>query len=126
MRAFQITLASCLLVTGLWAAESVSGTWTAEVQERHGDITAVTMDLMQDEGVLTGTVRGSGGEEFISTGTVDGDEISFYVVTVLNGNQLRQHYRGILDGDLIHFSLTVENERFEVSPVREFDAVRAE
>jgi len=123
MRVTRVVLIACLVSVGLWA-EEVSGTWRAEVQGRHGDTMEITMDLKDDDGVLTGTVRGPSGQEAISSGSVDGDAISFYVVTDLDGRQLRQHYRGTLESDVIHFTRSVEDGRFSAAPARDFDAKR--
>ncbi len=123
MSVIRVVLIACLVSVGSWA-EEVSGTWRAEVQGRHGDTTEVTMVLKEDDGILTGTVRGAGGQEAISSGSVDGDSVSFYVVTDLEGRQLRQHYRGTVEGEVIHFTLSVEDGRFSAAPARDFDAKR--
>jgi hypothetical protein len=123
MRVLSLILGTCL-VTSVWAGE-LSGRWTAEVEGRHGGTMAITMDLKEEDGLVTGTVRGSRGEEPISSGSIDGDSISFSVVTEFDGYQLRQHYRGTIEGDVIHFSLTVEDGRSKAAPVRDFEAKRS-
>jgi hypothetical protein len=124
MRVLGLFLAACLAASCLWAGE-LSGRWTAEVQGRHGGTMAITINLKEEDGVVTGTVRGTRGEEAISGGRMDGDNISFSVVTEFDGYQLTQHYTGTIEGDLIHFSLTVEDGRSKAAPVRDFEAKRS-
>jgi hypothetical protein len=124
VRVLCLILTACL-VTASARAEELSGKWTAEVQGRDGDILAITMELKEEgEGLLTGTVRSMRGQELISSGTVDGDQISFSVVTDFDGHHRRQHYRGKVESDVIHFSLTLEDGGSEAASVRDFDAQR--
>jgi hypothetical protein len=123
MTAIRVILAAALAASALWAGQ-LSGRWTAEVEGRHGVSMALTIDMQEQDGVLTGTVRGPRGENPISSGTVDGDEISFTVVTDFDGYQIRQHYRGTHEGDVIHFSLQIENGRSRAAALRDFDAKR--
>ena len=107
----------------VWAAD-VTGKWTAEVQGRGGNPMTVTMNLKADGNNLTGTVSGRQGETDISDGKTDGDKVSFSVVREFNGNKVTQHYVGNVDGDTIHFTVTMEGGMGN-GQARKFDAKRA-
>ncbi len=123
MRVIPVILAACLAAGRLWATD-VSGEWTAEVQAHRGGSSEITMNLKAEDGTITGTVRAAGGEASISSGTIDGDDIWFSVITEFEGHQFTQHYKGIVEGDIIRFSLTVDEGGSESSPVRDFEAKR--
>ena len=85
-------------------AADVTGKWTAQVPGRNGN-QEVTITLKQSGNDLTGTVSGGrGGDQEISEGKVDGDNISFAVVREFNGNQFKQTYKGTVSGDEIKFT----------------------
>jgi hypothetical protein len=117
-------LAGCLVAAGLWAADA-TGKWTAEMQGRGGNTMTVTMNLKAEGDKLTGTISGRNGETEISDGKIDGNNLSFTVVREFNGNKVTQNYKGKLDGDVIHFSMTMEGGQGGNMPAREFDAKRA-
>lgn len=123
MKTFWIVLAGILAATLIWAAD-VTGKWTAEVPGRGGEAMTVTMNLKADGNTLTGTVSGRRGETEISDGKVDGDNISFSVVREFNGNQFKQNYKGTVQGDTIHFTVTMEGG-MGGGQSRKFDAKRA-
>ncbi len=124
MKALSVLLAGCLIAVTMWAAD-VTGKWTAEMQGRGGNTMTVTMNLKADGDKLTGTISGRNGDTDISDGKVDGNNISFSVVREFNDNKITQHYKGKLDGDVIHFSMTMEGGQMGSMPAREFDAKRA-
>jgi len=86
------------------SAADVTGKWTAEVQGRNGMQTQ-TFTLKQDGPALTGTIAGGRGDQTISEGKVDGDNISFVTVLNFNGNEIRVSYKGVLKGDTIEFTV---------------------
>ena len=124
MKALRLVLAGCLVAAGLWAADA-TGKWTAEMQGRGGNTMTVTMNLKAEGDKLTGTISGRNGETEISDGKIDGNNLSFTVVREFNGNKVTQNYKGKLDGDVIHFSMTMEGGQGGNMPAREFDAKRA-
>ncbi len=119
----RLLLAVCLATVLLDAG--VSGRWTAD-ENRGGNTLTVTMNLEMDAdgATVTGTVTGAHGEADITDGRVDGDEISFSVIRDYDGRQITQRYEGTVEGDLIHFRLTVEGGQFGGGSVNEFDARR--
>jgi hypothetical protein len=114
---------ACLATIALWAADA-TGKWTAEMQGRGGNTMTVAMNLKADGNNLTGTVSGRGGETDVSDGKVDGNNVSFDVVREFNGNKITQHYKGTLDGDTIHFGVTMEGGNMGGGQERKFDAHR--
>lgn len=123
MKAIRIFLLA-LCAAGVLCAQEVSGEWTAEVQGRRGGTMELRLKLKAEDGLLTGSVRSARGEAAISAGTIDGDNVTFSVITDIDGYQITQRYRGSVEGDVIHFSLTVEDGRSKASPVRDFEAKR--
>jgi hypothetical protein len=85
-------------------AADVTGKWTAEVQGRNGAQTQ-TFTLKQDGSNLTGAIAGGRGDQTISEGKVDGNNISFVTVLSFNGNEIRISYKGVIKGDTIEFSV---------------------
>ena len=123
MKAFKVLLVGCVAAAAMFAAD-VTGKWTAEMQGRGGNTMTVTMNLKADGNNLTGTVSGRNGDTDISDGKVDGDNVSFKVVREFNGNKVTQNYKGKLNGDTIHFAVTMEGG-MGGGQAREFDAKRA-
>lgn len=124
MRTMRVLLAGSLVTAAMWAAD-VTGKWTAEMQGRGGQTMTVTMNLKADGDKLTGTVSGRAGDTDITDGKIDGNNITFTVVREFNGNQIKQNYKGKLDGDVIHFSMTMEGGQMGGGQPRQFDAKRA-
>lgn len=120
LRFVLVGLVASILV---WAAD-VTGKWTAEMQGRGGNTMTMTMNLKADGNALTGTVSGRNGDTEISDGKIDGNNLSFTVVREFNGNQFKQNYKGTLNGDTIHFTVTMEGGQGQ-GRSREFDAKRA-
>ena len=86
------------------SAANVTGKWTAEVQGRNGAQTQ-TFTLKQDGSTLTGSIAGGRGDQTISEGKVDGDNISFVTVLSFNGNEIKVSYKGVVKGDTIEFTV---------------------
>src|SRR5262245_28148404 len=103
----KLVLAGSVATVMAWAAD-ISGKWTGETQGRNGNTMTVNMNLKADGAKLTGTVSGRNGDTEISDGKVDGDDVSFTVVREYNGTQFKQNYKGKVEGDVIHFSVTME------------------
>lgn len=123
MRALPILLIG-LLGTGGLRATDITGEWTAEIEGRRGGSAEITMNLKEEDRVVSGTVRAAHGAAAISSGNIDHDTISFSVITEVDGYRFTQYYRGVIQGDIIHFTLTIEGDRVRSSPIRDFDAKR--
>ena len=84
-------------------AADVTGKWTAQVPGRNGN-QELTFNLKQDGGTVTGTITGGRGDQTISNGKVDGDNISFDVELTFGDNKITQNYKGTIAGDEIKFT----------------------
>jgi hypothetical protein len=115
----RIALLCCLLAAAALAAD-VTGKWTAEVAGRGGNTQTVTMNLKADGDQLTGTVSGRMGDNPISDGKINGDDISFHVVLDFQGNSIKMIYTGKVSSDEIKFKREVEGRG-----ATEFTAKRA-
>lgn len=84
-------------------AADVTGKWTAQVPGRQGT-QDVTFTFNQSGDSLSGSVTTPGGEQQISEGKVDGDNISFVVSFEARGNTIKQEYKGAVSGSEIKFT----------------------
>ena len=84
-------------------AADVTGKWVAQVPGRNGN-QEMTFNLKQEGGTVTGTITGGRGDQTISDGKVDGNDISFVVNLEFNGNKITQSYKGTIAGDEIKFT----------------------
>ncbi|PYP90263.1 MAG: hypothetical protein DMF61_00715 [Blastocatellia bacterium AA13] len=104
-----------------WAAD-ISGKWVAQVPGRGGQTRETTFNFKAEGSKLTGTVSGMQGDNQISDGKIDGDQVSFTVVASFNGNDVKLLYKGKVSGDEIKFSRTREGG---TQPAQEFTAKRS-
>jgi hypothetical protein len=102
MRTFILTALLGIFALAASAAD-VTGKWLAQVPGRNGN-QDVTFNLTQAGGALTGTVTTGQGDQQISEGKVDGDNISFKVSFEARGNQITQNYKGTVAGSEIKFT----------------------
>ena len=79
-------------------AADFNGKWTADVQGRQGTQT-MTFNFKVDGAALTGSVTTPRGDNNISNGKVDGDNISFDQVLDFNGNSVTLSYKGTAQAD---------------------------
>ncbi len=105
----------------VWAAD-VSGKWTAQVPGRGGQTRETTFNFKAEGSKLTGTVSGMQGDNPISDGKIDGDNISFTVAVSFGGNDIKFLYKGKVAGEEIKFTRTREGGD---QPPQEFTAKRA-
>lgn len=96
----------------IWAA-AIDGKWIASVQGREGKARETTFVFKAEGATLTGTVTTPRGERPISDGKINGDEISFTVITGGGDNPVKQLYKGKISGNEIQF--TVQREGTDVS-----------
>jgi hypothetical protein len=116
LRKVSTTLSAApLLVCALLALFTVScskgginGKWIAEMQGRDGQTRQTTFNFKAEGNKLTGTVSGRGGDQPISDGEINGDDISFTVTANFRGNEMKMLYKGKLAGNEIKFTRTRE------------------
>ena len=124
MRSRIVFLSVCFVlacVAMAWAAD-ISGKWVAQVPGRQGQTRETTFNFKAEGAKLTGTVSGMQGDNPISDGKIDGDNVSFTVVTNFNNNEVKNLYKGKVSGDEIKFTRTREGG---TQPPQEFTAKRA-
>jgi hypothetical protein len=108
MKRFQLLsgiLLGTLLVTVAWAA-GVDGKWKAEY-EMQGQTRQTTFTFQVNGEKLTGTVAGRSGEVQIQDGKITGNEISFFAIRNIGGNEMKFNYKGTVDGDQIKLKVSV-------------------
>jgi len=101
----KLLLAVTLLALGSTAALAAdfNGKWTADVETPRGTQT-LAFDFHVDGSTLTGKVTTPRGDNDITDGKVNGDDISFTLVMNFNGNEVKVMYTGKADGDTIKFT----------------------
>jgi len=118
-----VFLSACFVLIAaslVWAAD-VSGKWTAQVPGRGGQTRETTFNFKAEGSKLTGTVSGMQGDNPISDGKIDGDNLSFTVAVSFNGNDIKFLYKGKVAGEEIKFTRTREGGD---QPPQEFTAKR--
>lgn len=79
-------------------AADFNGKWTADVPGRMGTQT-LTFNFKVDGSALTGSITTQRGDNEISNGKIDGDNISFDQVLNFNGNSITINYKGTAQSD---------------------------
>ena len=122
----KLTLTALLGIFAIAAfAADVSGTWTAQVPGRGGNMQNNTIVLKQSGGTVTGTLDGGrGGPVEIQDGKVDGDTVSFTVVRETQNGKFTAKYKGMVSGSEIKFTRTTEGGQGGAQPV-EFTAKKS-
>ena len=90
-------------------AADVDGKWISEREGRGGETMTTTFTFKADGSNLTGTVSSPmGGDNPISDGKIDGDNISFVVKMEMMGNEMTMKYKGTVAGDEIKMTMEFE------------------
>ncbi|MBI3696823.1 MAG: hypothetical protein HY238_18550 [Acidobacteria bacterium] len=116
----RIATVTGLLALLAWtaAAADVTGKWKAEF-DAGGQTRVNTFDFKVAGGKLTGMVTGSqGGPAQISDGKVSGDEISFWAMRNIGGEEVKVVYKGKISGDTIQFQVQFGDRDFEMTAKR--------
>ena len=90
------------------AAADATGKWTAEMPGRDGNTQTNTFDLKVDGSTVTGMMSTPRGDQAITDGKVDGDNIMFTVVMKMGDNERKLNFKGVMSGDSIKFTRTME------------------
>ncbi len=99
----RLVLAVCLVVLNLAAAD-YSGTYKGDFATSSGTVEN-TLVLKMSGNTLTGTLTNQFGELPIQDGSVDDQEMFFYVVVKEEGQDFRMLYRGRIFADEIQFKV---------------------
>ena len=85
------------------SAADINGTWKGTAETPNGTIER-TFVFKADGNKLTGeTSSQMMGKSTITDGTIDGDNISFYITVKFEDNEMKLHYTGKVAGDEIKF-----------------------
>jgi hypothetical protein len=71
---------------------------------RDGNTQTITINLKADGGSLTGSITTPRGDNPISDGKVDGNNVSFSQKMSRNGNEMVIKYKGTCEGNSIKFT----------------------
>ena len=110
----KLRILSLLALLGVFAfvaaAADVSGTYKAEMPGRDGNTQTITINLKADGGSLTGSITTPRGENPISEGKVDGNNISFVQKMTRGDNSFVIKYKGTVDGSNIKFTRSMTTQ----------------
>jgi hypothetical protein len=96
-------VAMLALLASAWAADA-TGKWVAQMPGRDGGTSENTFNLKAEGTTLTGTITTPRGEDTITEGKVNGDEISFVIVRKFGENEMKINWKGKVAGDEITFT----------------------
>lgn len=99
-----LALVALLSFTFIAAAADVTGKWTADIPGRNGNAQTTTFTFKADGAKLEGTVANQRGENPITEGKVDGDNISFSQTMQGPNGEMKIGYKGVVKGDTIEFT----------------------
>ena len=110
MKAKHLILSACFLfaLMAVAYAADVDGKWVAQIPGRQGNTQETTFNFKAEGSKLTGTMSGRQGDIQISDGKIEGSNISFNVVRETPNGTFKLVYKGVLSGDEIKFSRTME------------------
>ena len=85
-------------------AADISGKWTSETPGRDGTPQVTTYNFKVSGTTLTGTVATARGDQDISEGKINGDEISFVTVREGQNGTMKTNFKGKVAGAEIHLT----------------------
>jgi hypothetical protein len=114
LRLFSSLAALALAATSLFAAD-LSGKWVAKMQTPNGETRDMVMNLKADGDKITGTVSGMRGDAEITEGKLAGADVSWVVVRNFNGNEIRQAYKGKVEGGEMKLQISFGERTMDVT-----------
>lgn len=100
-----------LLFAPVLAAADLSGIWTGQIPTRNGEFQDIAFKLSQTGATLSGKLYGDYGSTPVSEGKVEGDDVTFVVISSEQaGNQINLT-RLLFKGKLKDGSLELTRER---------------
>ena len=88
-----------ILLSGMSYGADLTGSWTATARTPDGSKHESTLRLQAQGTQLTGTIVSKRGTANITNGILDGNKISFTVIRIGNGDELRIEFRGVVEGE---------------------------
>jgi opacity protein-like surface antigen len=109
MRRILVLSMVFLLLGAAASAADIAGTWKGQFQGGDGSH-ELTFQFKTVDGRLTGTVAGLRDRELtIDAGKVEGDTVTFSVMTEWQGNPVKLVYKGQVAGSEIRFTMGTED-----------------
>jgi len=108
MKRTLLAFVALLCFTLVAAAADITGKWTGEVPGRGGQTATNTFTFKAAGAKLEGSVATQRGDNPISDGKIDGDNISFVQNLDFGGNSIKINYKGVVKGDTIEMTREVE------------------
>jgi hypothetical protein len=93
------------------SAASVDGVWQTSYTNEEGQIRIATLTLKMDGDHLTGGFVGPHGRIQIASGAVQGEDVSFTVVSKGNGDEIPITFRGKIQGDSIQLTMQLRDRK---------------
>ena len=90
---------SLVLLSAACYTADLTGTWNATTRMPDGSRHESVLNLQVQGTKLTGKIVSKRGTAEITNGMVDGNNVSFTVVRMGNGDELRIEFRGNVEGD---------------------------
>lgn len=113
-RTFLCLLMGAFVAVTLAAAD-LTGKWTGQF-DFNGNSVPITFNLKSDGAALTGTVSGLPTDNAeIKDGKIDGDSVTFWLMTDYQGNAIKLVYNGKISSDQIDITMATEDGGFSVS-----------
>ena len=93
------SLAVALLFATLVAsAADIAGPWKLTYTTENGLVREATLDLKLEGDHLSGTLASDRGKAQIETGKLSGDEVSFSLLRLGNGDEIKVNFWGKVEG----------------------------
>ncbi|MEI9972715.1 MAG: hypothetical protein WDO73_12040 [Ignavibacteriota bacterium] len=107
------------ILATLLSAADIAGKWTGQF-DFNGDAVPLTFDLKTSGSTLSGTVNGlPTSNAVIKDGKVDGDTVTFWLITDYQGMDVKLIYTGKISVDKIDFTMATDDGSFSVNfPVK--------
>ena len=99
MQSIVLYAAGFIAFAALACAADLTGAWTMIARTPDGYKHESTLNLQSDGSKLTGKIVSRRGSVEITNGVVNGNSISFMIVRVGNGDELKIEFQGTVEGD---------------------------
>ena len=112
MKRTLLSIGILLVLAAASYAADATGQWKGSFEVPGGPVVSLTFSLKSDGGALTGKVAGLPPKEDgieIKDGKVDGENISFWLMTEYQGNPIKIVYTGKVGDGQIKFIMGTED-----------------
>ncbi|HWB83898.1 MAG TPA: hypothetical protein VG675_07140 [Bryobacteraceae bacterium] len=110
MKRIIISLGLLTLLCAILPAADLSGKWKGQF-DGGGNARELTFDLTANGNAVSGTVSGLTDKSLeIKDGKLDGDTVTFWVMSEYNGEPVKLVYKGQVGSDEIKFHMGTEDD----------------